>query len=297
MSSSAQTTPGSPAVLAIVVTLASIAAVSAAESPEVRMPLEIRSEREDRAVRVRVEGTIDRPIDGVAALLADPLHWCQFVPIDPTVRGCVWHSLGEGAALVTLFGGREKDLMPDTTFELSYRLDVASRSDDALEVLLHGDQGPAGSRDYRLRLRAARAGDDRTRLEVTTSSRMSETLEAITQGYLETVGRDKFGFTVTGRDAAGRPRYVKGIRGLIERGAMRQYLSLQAYLDSIDVPLDERFEASIQRWWRLSQRHPQLEEVSRVGYLEEQRRDYRRQTRLQGERGASVQRHPAESTR
>lgn len=273
----AQSGPGAGAqgLLAVLAALVAIGGLPAPGRTEAALPLEIRSERSDGALRARIGGTIDRPLDTVAAVLAEPVHWCQFVPIDPTVRSCTWREVSEDAAVLTLFGGSEKTLMPDTAFELPYHFEVLLRSADALEVLMHADEGPSGTRDYRMRLRATRAGADRTRLEAITSFAMSPALETLMKSYLETLGRDKMGFSVVGRDGAGKPRYVRGVQGLIERGAMRHYLALRAYLDSLDVAPDERFEASLERWWELSQVHPQLEEASRAEYLAKQRRGVR----------------------
>jgi hypothetical protein len=53
-----------------------------------------------------------------------------------------------------------------------------------------------------------------------------------TAGYLATVGAGKHGFTIVGRDAGGRAQYVGGVRGIVERNAMRQLLAVQAYLDT-----------------------------------------------------------------
>ena len=155
----------------------------------------------------------------------------------------------------------------------------------ALEVSLAGDHGPKGSRDYRLTLRAEWAAAGRTRVRVASRCAPGDVLDVLTRGYLATVGRAKIGFTVVGRDSSGAPRFVGGMRGLIERGAMRHYLALAAYLDSLDVPAARRFEASIERWWTLSRRYPQLEEASRSAYLETQRSEHARQMRVQKDGG------------
>ena len=43
--------------------------------------------------------------------------------------------------------------------------------------------------------------------------------------YLHSVGRDKVGFTIVDRKPDGSPRYVKGIRGAVERNVMRYYFA------------------------------------------------------------------------
>jgi hypothetical protein len=162
--------------------------------------------------------------------------------------------------------------------------------------LLRGDEGPGGSRDHRMWIRATRVGVDRTRLELTTSLTMGRALETLTRVYLATIGRHKFGFTVVGRNGEGEPPYVRGVRGLVERAAMRQFLAFEAYLDALDVQREERFATSLRHWWRSSQRHPQLEEPSRSEYLGEQRRDRRSQVRAQSARADGERAEPRRAT-
>jgi hypothetical protein len=46
--------------------------------------------------------------------------------------------------------------------------------------------------------------------------------------YLATLGSSKVGFTVTRRQSNGQPEYIRGMRGLVERNAMRYYLAIDA---------------------------------------------------------------------
>jgi hypothetical protein len=89
------------------------------------------------------------------------------------------------------------------------------------------------------------------------------------QGYLATSGRDKVGFSIVERDAEGRPAYVGGTRGMLERNTMRYYLALEAYLDSLDAPPGESLDRRLRAWYAAIERYPvQLqEELSREEYL------------------------------
>jgi hypothetical protein len=96
--------------------------------------------------------------------------------------------------------------------------------------------------------------------------------------YLSTAGADKIGFTVTGRDANGQPQYIDGMRGAIERNAMRYYLAIDAYLDALDAPQDQQVEKRIQQWFTASERYPrQLREMDRATYVAMKKAEYERQ--------------------
>ncbi len=41
------------------------------------------------------------------------------------------------------------------------------------------------------------------------------------QGYLNTIGRDKVGFSITGYGSDGQPIYQDGMRGVIERNTWK----------------------------------------------------------------------------
>src|SRR5690606_12912813 len=111
-----------------------------------------------------------------------------------------------------------------------------------------------------------------------------------TDAYLATLGRDKVGFTVVGHDRDGRPRFVQGVEGVIERNAVRYYLALDAFLATSGLPAQERTAAAWRAWYSATERYArQLRELSRSEYLQAKRREYRDQVRLQRavERGAN----------
>jgi len=63
---------------------------------------------------------------------------------------------------------------------------------------------------------------------------------------------------------------------------VRYQLAIQAYLDTLEAPESERFEQRIARWFTLTERHKrQLYELERHEYLQNKRREYSDQLRLQ----------------
>jgi hypothetical protein len=49
-------------------------------------------------------------------------------------------------------------------------------------------------------------------------------------GYFATLGRDKIGFSTMGTDAQGRPMFVGGLAGAIERNVVRHFLAIETVL-------------------------------------------------------------------
>lgn len=245
------------------------------------LPLSVRSEERGALLTAEVEGRLELPFTEVAAALADPAAWCDFIPLTLNVKTCTWRKEAQGTVLA-IYAGRKAYQPPEAATRIDYRFTVQEASAQRLSILLEAPQGPLGIRDSRILLTAAPEGAG-TALHLTSSSRSSLRSRLATDGYLATLGREKVGFSVTGRGAEG-PRFVGGVRGMIERNAMRYYLALQAYLDTRQLPEQGRFEARLLRWFSLSERYRrQLHEVEEEEYLAAKRRERRDQVRLQEE--------------
>jgi hypothetical protein len=98
------------------------------------------------------------------------------------------------------------------------------------------------------------------------------------QAYLATAGRDKVGFSITGKAEDGKPVYVDGVRGVLERNTMRYYLAIEAYLGGMSAPPGEREEKRLRDWFAATERYPiQLHEMERDEYLAMKRHELQRQ--------------------
>ena len=108
--------------------------------------------------------------------------------------------------------------------------------------------------------------------------RASSMSRLATSGYLATLGSGKIGFTVIGQGRDGNPQYVGGVRGIAERNAVRYYLAIQAFLETLDAPEAQRFEQRLERWFDLTERYKaQLHELERTEYLQYKRQEYQQQ--------------------
>ena len=86
------------------------------------------------------------------------------------------------------------------------------------------------------------------------------------QAYLATAGASKQGFT------------TNGVRGAVERNAMRYYLAIDAFLDSLSAPPGQQVERRLRNWFAATERYPrQLREMDAGTYLAMKRQEVQRQ--------------------
>jgi hypothetical protein len=205
-----------------------------------------------------VHAIIDVPFSAVGAALARPAHWCEILTLQVNVKRCT-----SNRDSLTAFATRKPRDPVDSAHRLDFRFQAAAKSTDYLQVALHAESGPVGTRDYELRLEAAPLDDRRTFIRMSYAYRLGLMARWAMDAYLAGSGSDKVGFSVVERLPDGRPVYVDGVRGVVERSAMRYYLAIEAFLDS---PQD--METRLRRWYAAIGHHPQLrEEVGRNEYL------------------------------
>ena len=73
----------------------------------------------------------------------------------------------------------------------------------------------------------------------------------------------------------GQPVYINGVRGMVERNAMRYYLAIEAYFGAMSAPTaQQQQEKRLHDWFALTEEHPrQLHEMERDEYLAIKRRE------------------------
>lgn len=221
-------------------------------------PLHVESAVSGGEHRGEVYAVIEHPYGVVAPALARPASWCDILMLQVNVKRC--HA-GEDV-MTALITRRARDAVDDA-YRVDFRFERAAQRADYLYVALNASDGPVGTRDYQIRLEAVPLDERRTFLSMSYSYSLGFWARMALDAYLSTgAGRDKRGFTVEG-----------GERGVVERSAMRHFLAIEAYLDSLAEPPAERLEARLRRWYAAISRYPQLREaVSRDEYVEMKRR-------------------------
>jgi hypothetical protein len=230
------------------------------------LPLHLASKQEAGALRGDIFSRLDHPFAAVRDALRRPAHWCEIMILHPNVKGC--RAVGGGSTdagnLAVKIGRSEH--------EVAFTFRIVTTADDYFDVRLDAPSGPAGTTDYRIRVEGAPIEEGRSVLHLAYSHGFGTQAKLAMDAYFATFGRDKVGFTVTGRDAQGKPVYVNDLRGGMERNAMRYYLAIRSYLEVAALPASQRLDQGLRKWLAYTERWPQqLHEEP--GYAAQKRKD------------------------
>jgi hypothetical protein len=224
-----------------------------------------------------IHAVIDQPYRVVAPALARPADWCDILTLQVNVKGCT-PSGDTGDTLATFITRKPRDAV-DSAHRIDFRFHVAAKSADYLQVALNSPSGPVGTRDYEIRLEAAPLGARRTFIRMSYAYTLGTMARLAMDAYLAGAGRDKVGFSVVERLPDGRPVYVDGLRGVVERSSMRYYLAIEATGNALAIPVDQRLDARLRHWYAGITRYPQLrEQVAADEYVEMKRHEARLST-------------------
>jgi hypothetical protein len=224
-----------------------------------------------------IYAVVDYPFATVNAALNNPAHWCDVLILHMNVKYCNASSNKAGTMLSVNLGRKYHQPLADAhRLEFNYRGVIATPDYFALE--LNAETGPLSTHDYHIWIEATPVKEGRTFLHVTYAYAFGLTGRLGMQVYLATIGRDKVGFTVTGKLPNGQPAYIQGVRGVVERNTMRYYLAIDAYLAALTTPPKDQLEKRLRYWYNATDQYArQLHEVERDDYLEMKRREYQRQ--------------------
>ncbi|KVF05495.1 hypothetical protein WJ04_17045 [Burkholderia vietnamiensis] len=240
-------------------------------------PLYLESSEASSSLKGDIYAVVDYPFAVVNGKLSDPAqgpaNWCAVLILHLNTKYC-HASAGSGGPVLDVNLGRKVEQKLSDTYRVQFRYRVAGSTPDYFQVDLSADSGPMGTKDYRIALEAVPVGASRTFLHLTYAYGFGTVGRMAMKTYLATIGSDKVGFTPASGASAGEPQYVGGVRGLLERNTMRYYLAIDAYLATLDKPLDQR----LARWFDATEQYPQqLHEVDRAAYLQMKAQEVQRQ--------------------
>jgi hypothetical protein len=237
-------------------------------------PLYLESSEAAEAVTGSIHALIDYPFATAGAALNGPAHWCDILLLHLNTKYCRATIDSRGSSLRVHIGKKHEQQLNDA-YPVDFAYRVAAATPDYLKVMLTAEEGPLSTRDYRIVLEAAPLEGGRTVLHLSYSYGYGFAGRVAMQAYLATIGRGKAGFTVVDKQADGRPIYIDGMRGLVERNTMRYYLAIEAYLGALSAPPQARLEQSLRDWFAASERYPrQLHELEQNEYLVMKRNEY-----------------------
>lgn len=232
----------------------------------------IDSAESSSALQGDVYAVLDHPFTKVSQGLKEPAQWCDVLLLPFNTKYC--HAVGDGMVVRI---GRKYDQPVEQAYKLQFNYRNLAASSDYFESRLNAGSGPFGTRDYRINVAAIPLDNGKTFMHLSYSYGYGGLGKMAMQGYLSTAGASKIGFSTT-KDANGQSVPTTGVRGAIERNAMRYYLAIDAYLDSLDAPREQQVEKRIQSWFSATERYPrQLHEMDRSTYVAMKRQEYERQ--------------------
>ena len=242
-----------------------------------QLPLNLDSSQTSTDLKGDIYALVDYPFATVSTALNGATHWCDILILHLNVKYCRESADKPGSNLTVYIGRKtEQSLNIAPRMEFEYR--VNSNSSDYLQIFLEADKGPFGTKNYRFMLEAIPLKGGGTFIHLSYSYAYGFTAKLAMQAYLKTLGSDKVGFTVINRLPDGKPLYVSGIRGALERNTMRYFLAINAYLGALSTPPQQQLEKRLRDWFASTERYPlQLHELEQNEYLDMKRNEYKRQ--------------------
>ena len=245
-------------------------------------PLYLESKETPQQSEGDLYAVVDFPFSTVNSALNDSTHWCDVLILHLNTKYCRAKTIGAAAQLDLRIGKKYDQPVADAS-ELLFTYRSVTATPQYFDIELNAPSGPFGTSHYTIVLEAVPIEGDHTLLHLGYAFGYGTVSHMALQVYLATLGSGKVGFTILGVPRAGDPpRYIGGMRGLVERNTMRYYLAIEAYLGSLATPQAGRAQWRFEHWFDATEQYPrQLHEIDRAPYLEMKRNEYQRQQTAQ----------------
>jgi len=236
-------------------------------------PLHLVSHESSNRMEGDVYAELALPYARVSTVLGSAQSVCELLFLHLNVRSCQASRSADGERL-TLAVGPKHGATAGTLYSMEYAMRVDSATADYLNVSLTALTGPLSTKDYRIVFEASPMEGQRTFLHFGYGYSFGTLAKMAMSLYLATAGRTKIGFTVIGTGSDGKPQYVQGERGSLERNVIRNYLALQAYASVNTGTPQAQMDARLRNWFALTERYAaQLHELDLDEYLHEKHGD------------------------
>jgi len=243
-----------------------------ASSPFKR-PLVVQSSEANEELKGEIYAIVEQPFKTTVQVLQDKSRWCEVVMLHQNVKRCRAGAETPNDRMAIVIG-RKAQHLPDQGYKMDFGFQVETLAADYVRVQMAAREGPMSTRDHRVTLQAAPLDAHRSFIHLSYGYSFGGIARMATQAYMTTAGRDKVGFTVTGKTKDGEPVFINGVRGMVERNAMRYFLAIEAYFGAMSAPSAQQQERRLQDWFALTEEHPrQLHEMEREEYLAIKRRE------------------------
>ncbi|MEJ8823837.1 hypothetical protein WKW80_17630 [Variovorax humicola] len=238
-----------------------------------KRPLVLESSESSNRLAGDIYAVIDHPFTEVSQSLQLPPSWCDVLMLHLNTKYCAASKAGTDTSLSVALGRKFDQPLSDAQ-RVKFVWQPVVATADYLNVGLAAAEGPLSTRDYKIVLEAVPLDSGKSFIHLSYSYAYGTAARLAMQAYLSTIGSDKEGFTVTGKDDKGAPKHIGGVRGVVERNTMRYYLAIDAFLDA---PAPAQLEARLGAWFDATERYAlQLHETERTDYLAMKRNEYQR---------------------
>ena len=165
-------------------------------------PLYLDSSEAADSLTGDVYAVVDHPFATAAPALSGAGEWCEIMFLPFNTKACRV-SAGDKGSILNVRIGRKHDQPVEQAHQVAFSHRVVAQTAEYLQVRLSADQGPIGTRNYRIMLEAVPVEKDRTFIHLSYSYGYGTMGKMAMQVYLGTTGKDKVGFTVAGTQGGG----------------------------------------------------------------------------------------------
>ncbi len=246
------------------------------------IPFYLESSMSQNVSHVDIYGAIKYPFDIVENGLQLPTNWCDIVLLHTEVRACTYKKVDD-TWLLTLYTVKKFQDPLEDAYQMKFEYHVIAEQLGFFAISLSAPEGPFSTKDHQIGLEVLPLDKGRTFIHLRYSFRYSPLGYFLMKTYFSIFGGGRIGFSVIDTDREGNPVYVGGLRGAIESDVVRYYLAILAYVDTLKIPIEQRFEKRMSQWYDLTARYKrQLFKMEKEKYLTYKRQDQESQLILQG---------------
>jgi hypothetical protein len=251
------------------------------ENNQFQRLLYLNSVELDYSIRGDIYAVLDYPFADASKVLNDPekgpVSLCQIMMLHPNTKYCRAMNGKNGKILSTKIGKKYEQPLEDAyDMEFSYK-NGGPPGTGYIRIELKCDSGPFSTKDYVIMIRMVSLDENRSFLHLSYSLGYGFAARTAIKVYLATIASDKVGFTRLDNPPGPEPRYIRGMRGVVERNTMRYYLAIEAFLNATHLPPDKQLNRRLTRWFDTSEKYArQLHELDRQEYLQMKYEEHRR---------------------
>ena len=247
------------------------------EQSPLQQGLYLESVERSQTLRGDVYAVVDYPFRTVSDAFSSSASLCDALILHLNIKYCR-AELDHGRPVLLVAIGKKTEQPVSDTYQVEFDYNINTLDANYMQVNLDANEGPVGTKDYRIVLEIVALGVERAFVHIQFSYANGFGSRLATNLYLASAGKDKVGFTqIVGADHP-QPQFIGGVRGIVERNTMRYFLAVDSYLSTLAIPPPERFKASAERWFAATERYAlQLRELDRDTYVAMKLAEYQRQ--------------------